>query len=109
MSNNISFIGNLGGDAEEKEVNGKPLLSFSVANSVGYGNSKTTQWLRCTIWGSRAKKLGEYLKKGIKVFISGGFKVREYTNKDGEAKFSLEVDVQTIEFAGGKKEEEAPF
>ena len=40
MSNSISFIGRLAGDAEMKDAGGQKLLKFRVANNVGWAITK---------------------------------------------------------------------
>ena len=37
--------GNLGRDGELKTANGHKLLTFSIADEIGYGDKKSTQWL----------------------------------------------------------------
>ncbi len=104
MSNQISFTGKLGQDAETKyTAGGMAICNFSVANNVGYGDKKSTIWFRCAIFGKRAESgLVEYLIKGQEVFISGELKVNEYTAKDGTAKTSLEVNANIVDLVGGK-------
>jgi single-strand DNA-binding protein len=65
MSNVFSFTGSLGGDAELKNVNGQDLLNFAVANSVGFGDKKTTLWVDATLWGQRAVKAAPDLLEAL--------------------------------------------
>ena len=58
----LSAIGRLGRDSELKFTpNGKPLVKWSMAVDVGWGDNKSTQWLRCTMWGERGQKIQQYL------------------------------------------------
>ena len=68
MSNNISVIGRLGRDGESKQVGSSALYEFTVADSQGYGEKKTTNWFKCQLWGKQAESaVTQYLVKGAKV------------------------------------------
>lgn len=106
MSNSISFLGRLGRDPELKQVGQNDLLEFTVANDVGFGDRKVTNWFRCTVWGKRATSLQNHLSKGSQVFIVGELTAREFEKKDGAKGFSVEVRVDKLDFAGGRGEGE---
>ncbi|MDX8383400.1 MAG: single-stranded DNA-binding protein, partial [Ghiorsea sp.] len=46
--------------------------------------------------------LPQYLKQGTQVGISGDLKVREYDDKDGNKRTSVEVGVDKLDLIGGK-------
>lgn len=102
--NVFSFAGNLGGDAELREIKDTSVLNFSVANNVGYGDNQKTLWVRCAVWGVRAEKLAPMLTKGTKVFISGQLDLTSYPKKDGGEGFSLDVKVNDLQLMGGGEE-----
>jgi single-strand DNA-binding protein len=103
MSNNISFVGRLGSDAELKKVGDHTILELNVANNTGFGDKKETTWFKCTIWGSRGEKIQSYLTKGKQVFISGELTLRKFTNKEGVEKTSAEIKVDNIDFISDGK------
>lgn len=103
--NNYTFSGNIGKDAIVRHTpNGDPVASFSVAVQSGYGERKATSWLNCNLWGKRAESLAPYLLKGAKVFISGEFTLRTYTDKAGFEKVSPDVNVRELELSGKPQE-----
>jgi single-strand DNA-binding protein len=103
--NSLNFTGGLGRDCETHfTAKGDAITSFSVALSSGYGESKLTTWLNCSIFGKRGESLAPYLVKGAQVAISGEFSARPYTSKAGEEKLSLEVRVNDLTLVGGKQE-----
>jgi single-strand DNA-binding protein len=105
--NNITVAGQLGKDAEQRFLpNGDAVCSFSVADSMG--RDKPTIWWNCSMFGTRAKALGQYLTKGQAVTVSGTVAQREYTNKDGNKRTSMDVRVNDIALQGGKREQEEP-
>ena len=105
MSNVFSFTGSLGRDGELKTVNNQSLVSFAVANSIGFGDKKTTLWLDCTLWGKRAETVAQYLTKGQSVFVSGELSTREYQAKDGSGtKTALALNVTVLDLVGKKSD-----
>lgn len=107
MSLNVcTFSGRLGRDAEQKFLpNGNPVLEFSIAVDVGFGDRKTSFWIRCSMFGARGEKLAQYLTKGQMVAVSGELNAREYPS-GGATKTSLELRVDKVELLG--KSDSAP-
>ncbi|MBP2298465.1 single-strand DNA-binding protein [Azospirillum picis] len=84
---------------------GEKVLGFRVANDVGFGDRKTTQWVDCSIWGRRAESLAPHLTKGKGVVVSGELTMREYEKRDGTRGSGLAVRVAEIDFMGGARED----
>ena len=100
-----NFVGNLGKDAETRYLqSGDPVVSFSVGVKSGYGDKATTTWARCSMFGKRGEAVAPYLMKGQQVAISGEASLREYTDKQGQSRSSLEVRVNDLTLVGGKRE-----
>jgi len=100
-----SATGNLGRDAETRQAGSATVASFPLAVTVGFGERQSTMWVRCNIWGARASgKLIQYLVKGQSVAVSGELTENAYTNNDGIEKKSLELNVNTIDLIGSKKD-----
>ncbi|KAA0676847.1 single-stranded DNA-binding protein [Roseomonas genomospecies 6] len=102
-----TFTGRLGADGELRTTqSGEKVLGFRVANDVGFGDRKTTQWVDCSIWGRRAEALAPHLTKGKAVVVSGEVTIREYEKRDGTRGAGLSVRVNEIDFTGGGREGE---
>ena len=103
--NKLIAVGRVGADAEQKFLqSGTALLTFPVAVDIGYGDKKSTQWYRCTIFGKRAEgRLIEFLKKGTQVVIDGEPKLNEYETSDGDKRASIEVNISDVTLVGGGK------
>jgi single-strand DNA-binding protein len=110
MSNVLSFTGTVGRDAEVRYApSGLAVLSFTVANNVGFGEKQQTLWIQVTLFGKRAEgQLQNYLKKGQQVFVSGELTQREYQAKDGTTKTSLDLNANIIDLIGRKSEASQP-
>lgn len=102
------FIGNIGKDAESRFLpNGDPVVSFSVGVKSGYGEKATTTWARCSMFGKRAESVSSYLTKGQLVGISGEVTLREWNDKEGQKRSSLEVRVNDLTLLGKKDGQQA--
>ena len=108
--NNYNFTGRLVRDQETRHTqSGMAICSFTVAVDYGYGDNKGTNFIRCSLFGKRAEGgLPQYLVKGAQVAISGELKVREYDDKEGNKRTSVEVSVDKLDLIGGKQEQSKP-
>lgn len=98
----VHIAGRLGRDAEIRHVNETDVCNFSVAENIGFGDRKATQWWNCALWGSRGEKLAQYLTKGTAVTVCGEVTTREYTAKDGTPKFELQCRVLEVTLQGSR-------
>lgn len=102
MSNQIVVLGRLGKDAERGNAGNTPMLKFSVGDTVGYGDKKSTNWWNCVLFGKQAEgALATHLVKGTQVQIIGEIKSREY-----EGKTYYDLNVSRVELVGGKPEQQ---
>lgn len=99
----IQIVGNLGRDPELRYTpNGRPVTEFSVAVNQSTKNQQTgewveaTDWFRVSVWGDRAERAAENLRKGTRVLVDGRFRTREYETKDGRKGTSLEITADTV-------------
>lgn len=126
MYQQISIIGNLGGDPEMRHLeDGTPVTTFSVATHERWTDRETgevrekTTWFRVSAWRRLAEVCNEYLNKGRQVFVTGTIKASAYTAEDGSARASLELRAQRVQFLGNgngngspppeEAEEDLPF
>ena len=101
--NSWQFTGNLGRDCEQRSTpNGAPVVSFSVGVKSGYGKNEATTWANCQMWGKRGEAVAPYLTKGQLVGVSGEVNLREWTDKDGGKRQSLDVRVNDLTLLGKK-------
>lgn len=103
--NVVTIAGGLGRDAELKYLNnGDPICNFSVADSQG--RDKGTIWWNCTLFGKRGEALAQYLTKGQSVTVVGTITEREWQDKEGAKRKSMDVRVSEIALQGGRKDAE---
>lgn len=95
-----TFSGRVGADAELRTTqSGEKVLSFRVANDIGFGDRKTTQWADCSYWGKRAEGVSSYVRKGDKITVSGEVKLEEFQRQDGTPGSKLAVRVNDLDLA----------
>lgn len=104
--NSVNISGGLTRDCELRTTQGgMSVLTFSVAVSDRRKNPQTGEWesypnyVDCTMFGSRAEKVAQYIGKGSKVAISGKLRWSQWTDKgSGQKRSKLGVVVDDIEF-----------
>ncbi|APZ42611.1 single-stranded DNA-binding protein [Acidihalobacter ferrooxydans] len=101
-------MGHLGKDPEVKYLNsGSAVVNFSLATSKKWTDKNTgermerTEWHRMVAFNKLAEVIGEYCHKGSKIFIRGELQTRKWTDKDGQDRYTTEIVVNEMEFAGG--------
>lgn len=104
----IEVIGNLGNDAEIKEFSGKRYVSFSVAHSERKKCAdgvvhETTTWVS-VLWYGDGGGLGQFMKKGCKVFVRGRLVPKTYLDRNSQPQVGLNVYASEVNLCGTKSE-----
>jgi single-strand DNA-binding protein len=103
--NRCEFIGRLGKDPETRFMpNGDAVCNFSIAVGWKSKEKEGTEWVRFNAYGKLAEICGKYLTKGSQVYISGRFKTRAWDDKDGNKRYSTEIEADQMQMLGGKPE-----
>ena len=111
--NNVLISGNLTAEPELRQTQtGLHVLKFSVAVNERRKNQQNGEWenypnyVECTMFGSRAEKLQQWLCKGLKVCVSGRLHYDKWM-KDDEVRSKLSVIVDNIEFMMRKEKQKS--
>ena len=106
--NRVIISGNLTRDPELRSTqSGMDVLSFGVAVNDRRRNPQTNEWedypnfVDCTMFGTRARSLAQYLSKGTKVSIEGKLRWSQW-ERDGQKRSKLEVIVDELEFMSSR-------
>lgn len=81
------------------------IARFSLAVDRRYkkqGDTVTADFFNCTAFGKQGEFVEKYLKKGTKIVVTGRIQNDNYTNKDGQKVYSVQIMVEEIEFAESK-------
>ena len=81
---------------------GLAITNFSLA--VNRYDSKTrgevAQWIRVVCFDKLAERCNQYLKKGSKVEVVGSLVIRDYVDKEGNKRQSVECSAREVNFVG---------
>lgn len=109
--NKVILIGNLGKDPEVKYTpNGVPVAKFSLATNERYKDKAgdwqdRTEWHNIVAWQRLAEIVGEYVKKGSKIYIEGRLQTSSWEDKQsGEKKYRTEIVAQDLVLLSGRGE-----
>lgn len=107
--NKVILLGNLGKDPEIKYTpQGTPVARFSLATSERYKDKagewqERTEWHNIVAWQRLAEIVGEYVKKGNKLYIEGRITTNSWDDqKTGEKKYRTEIVANDIVLIGGR-------
>lgn len=105
----LIVCGRIGSDGELKTLqSGTNVVSFSIADEIGWGDKKRVQWIKCAMFGERAAKLAPYLTKGSMVEVIGTPQIELWSDKKTqEARGTIALTVSEVKLHGGGKKDEA--
>ena len=98
--NKVQIIGNCGDDPTIRYMpNGNAVANLTLATSEKWKDKNTgepkeeTEWHRIVAFGKLAEIIGEYVRKGSKLYIEGKLKTRKWTDQQGQEKYTTEIVV----------------
>ena len=105
--NKVILVGNVGKDPEIRRFENNIKASFSLATSETYtprGGEKVTQteWHNIVAWRRLAELSENYIRKGSQILVEGKLRYRSYDDRDGNKKYIVEVEADTIQLLGRK-------
>lgn len=96
--NKVILIGNLGADPEVRVTpSNTQIVRVNIATSSGWKDKQTgelqerTEWHRVVFFNRLAEIVGQYLRKGAKIYIEGSLRTSKYVDKNGIEKYSTEI------------------
>jgi single-strand DNA-binding protein len=109
--NRVILVGNLGQDPELRFTqSGQGVLSLRMATTESYFDTTTkerkerTEWHTVVIWGKRGEGLNKILSKGSRICIEGRLQTRSWEDKQGNKRYSTEVNANNVLLLGGRGE-----
>lgn len=100
----LTIVGNLVAQPEIRFTNsGIAVASFTVASTPRTFDKQTGEWkdgealfMRCSAWRDLAENVAESLTKGTRVIVQGRLKQNSYTDKEGNQRISIDLQVDEI-------------
>lgn len=109
--NKVILIGHCGQDPETKfTANGAAVTNLSLATSESWKDKQTgqaqerTEWHRVVFFNRLAEIVGEYIRKGSKVYIEGSLRTRKWQDQGGQDRYTTEIvasEMHMLDSRGG--------
>lgn len=109
--NKVILMGRLTRDPEVRYSQGESPLAiarYTLAvdrrfnRNTGGDNQQTADFISCVAFGKSGEFAEKYLRKGIKIAVTGRIQTGSYTNREGQTVYTTEVVVEDQEFAESK-------
>ena len=107
--NKVILMGRLTRDPEVRYSQGERAMAiarYTLAVDRRYrkAGKAETDFISCVSFGKNAEFAEKYLKKGLKILVSGRIQTGSYVNKDGQKVYTTDVVVEDQEFADSKNQ-----
>lgn len=98
--NFVQIIGNVTRDPELRfTTGGAAVCSFGIAwtprrrNANGDWEDGETSYFNCSAWRDLGENIAASISKGMRVVVTGSVRARDWEDRDGNKRTSLEIDV----------------
>jgi len=112
--NRVVVSGNLTRDPELRQAGASTVLQLGIAVNDRKKNPQTEQWedvpnfFDVLVWGARGESLARFLRKGMKVAVSGRLHWNQWQTSEGEKRSKVEIVADDIEFLTARDGQGAP-
>lgn len=105
--NKVILMGRLTRDPEVRYTQGENSMAIArytlaVDRRFKRDGQDGADFIACVVFGKGGEFAEKYLKKGIKIAVTGRIQTGSYNNKDGVKVYTTEVVVEEQEFAESK-------
>ena len=113
--NKVILVGNLGADPDVRYMpNGDQVTTVRLATTESWKDKNSgekreiTEWHRVVFYRKLAEIAGQYLRKGSQVYLEGRIKTRKWQDKDGQDRYTTEIEATEMQMLGGRQGAGAP-
>jgi single-strand DNA-binding protein len=107
--NKVILVGNVGQDPEVKyTASGVPVAKVSLATNERFKDRNDqwqdkTEWHSVVAWQRLAEIVGEYVRKGSKLYVEGNLQTSTWEDRqNGEKKYRTEIVARDIVLLGSQ-------
>lgn len=108
MLNCIVIQGRMKADAELRHTtSGTAVASITLAvnrSRKDQNGEYPADWIDVVLWGKTAEHVSRWFHKGDMMIVRGRMESRDWEDKNGNKRRSWEVQAESIDFCGGKKQ-----
>ena len=113
--NRAILVGRLGRDPETRYTSGgQAVCNFTLATDETYKDrngerQKRTEWHRIVVWGKQAEIAQQYLHRCSLIFVEGRIQTRQWDDREGQKRTTVEIVASNFRMLGGRSEGGAIF
>ena len=100
--NRVELVGRLTAKPELRYTGSNlPYARFSVAINRTFSNAqgeRETDFINIIVWRKQAENVCNFLDKGSLVSIEGRLQTGNYTDKDGNKRYTMDVVADSVQF-----------
>ena len=106
--NKVILVGRLGKDPETRYTSsGQAVCNFSLATDETYKDragerQKRTEWHRIVVWAKQAEIAQQYLHKGSLIYVEGRIQTRQWDDREGQKRTTVEIVANNFRMLGGR-------
>ena len=107
--NRVILIGNLGRDPEIRYTpNGLAVANVTIATTEVWKdkqsgeNQEKTEWHRLVFYSRLAEIVGEYVRKGSKIYIEGSLRTNKWQDQAGQDRYTTEIIANNLQMLDGR-------
>lgn len=107
--NKVILIGHLGADPEIRYMpSGNAVANVSLATTESWKDKQTgesqekTEWHRVCFFSRLAEIVGEYCRKGSKIYIEGKLQTRKWQDQNGVERYTTEIIANEMQMLDSK-------
>ncbi len=105
--NKVILMGRLTRDPEVRYSTGeRPMTiaryTLAIDRIARRDGEQTADFIRCVAFGKPAEFAEKYLRKGIKIAVTGHIQTGSYTNREGQTVYTTDIVAESQEFCESK-------
>lgn len=118
--NKVMLIGNVGNDPEVRYLESTPqnpgntakVATIRLATTERYRDRsgelrENTEWHNVVLWRNNADVAEKYIRKGSQIYIEGKLRTRQWTDQQGNKRYTTEVVADTLQLLGKRPDAES--
>ena len=108
--NNVILVGRLTRDPELRTTpNGIATTQITVAMNrpANQNGERQSDFINVVVWRRQAENVANYLDKGSLVSVEGRLQTGNYTDKDGNRRYTTDVAADSVQFLESRRQSES--
>lgn len=108
--NRVTLLGNVGQAPDMRSTNGGmqiasvSLATTSVRTDRDGNKVEKTEWHRLKFFGKLAEIVGQYVTKGMPLYVEGRISYSEVTGDDGQKRYFTDIIVDEMQMLGSRQD-----